>query len=229
MKELAIASLVPLAIGAGLFVRRSAAARRILAFALVAGGLAAAAIGVHLLVFGAFTTMERDTLGGALAHAFLGAAMPEELFKVTLLFFILRREARRAPLEPLTAALAGLAVGLGFASIENAYYALMGGMRVDMVRLFTAMPCHACLGMISGYYLGFAMSEKSPSLYAKAWLIPIVGHGLYNLPLVMDLAPMPWTSPSDDLLLSCMVLLWLVAWSRMLLVRLSPLSAFSPE
>lgn len=223
------ASLVPLVVASGFFVGRSSASRRIFAFAVVGGGVAAALIGVYLLTFGALVAAERDTLGGALKHAVFGAALPEEALKVVFLFLILSREGRRGRVTPLTAVFAGMVTGLGFAAVENVFYALMGSFKVDTVRLITAMPCHACLGAVAGFYLAHARQGGGPWALVKAGLVPVLAHSLYNLPLMLDLAPMPWTSPGDDLMLTCMTLLWLATWTRMLLVRLRPLSAFSPE
>ncbi|MGE4421641.1 MAG: PrsW family glutamic-type intramembrane protease [Pseudodesulfovibrio sp.] len=113
-------------------------------------------------------------------HAFLMAAVPEEAFK----FIVLRRYCVNHPAfdEPMDGIVYGVTVSLGFATAENLLYVLDGGMHVAVGRAFLAVPCHALVGAVMGYHVGlaaFSRGERS-GLYAKALLLSILFHGLYD-------------------------------------------------
>jgi RsiW-degrading membrane proteinase PrsW (M82 family) len=113
-------------------------------------------------------------------HAFLLAAVPEEAFK----FIVLRRYCVNHPAfdEPMDGIVYGVTVSLGFATAENLLYVLDGGMHVAVGRAFLAVPCHALVGAVMGYHVGlaaFSRGERS-GLYAKALLLSILFHGLYD-------------------------------------------------
>ena len=87
--------------------------------------------------------------------------------------------------EPFDGIIYGGFIGLGFASIENFEYVAQGGKTVAIVRMFTAVPFHACLGMILGYYLGkakFPSSLKSNKTITiiKGFCLVVLLHGLYD-------------------------------------------------
>ncbi|MGE4193754.1 MAG: PrsW family glutamic-type intramembrane protease [Pseudodesulfovibrio sp.] len=117
-----------------------------------------------------------------LGHALLMAAIPEECFKL----IVLRRYCvnLRAFDEPMDGIVYGVTVSLGFATAENLLFVMEGGMGVAVGRAFLAVPCHALVGAIMGYYVGraaFARKERT-ALYLKALLLPILFHALYDFP-----------------------------------------------
>ncbi|MCP4547481.1 MAG: heme exporter protein CcmD [bacterium] len=121
-------------------------------------------------------------LYGALV-AFLCAAIPEELFK----FLVLTRYSARHPAfdEPMDGIVYGATVSLGFATLENILYVAQGGWVTALLRGFTAVPCHACLGAIMGYYIGQARFGRNRR--GKMFLglfAAILLHGLYDFPLL---------------------------------------------
>lgn len=118
--------------------------------------------------------------------AFFGAAIPEEFFK----FLVLRYYAatHRAFNEPMDGIVYGVAVSLGFATLENILYAVSLGFSflVVLMRALTAIPMHAALGAIMGWYVSqwrFRPTGRTRSLLL-ALLVPIVLHGLYDWPLL---------------------------------------------
>jgi len=119
-----------------------------------------------------------------LASAFLSAAIPEELFKFLVLWVYCARH--REFNEPIDGIVYGVAVSLGFATLENVLYVSSGGLVVAILRAFTAVPGHAFLGAIMGYYVGRARfePERKGSLVLAALGIPILLHGLYDYPLL---------------------------------------------
>ena len=149
-----------------------------------------------------------------LATAFLGAAVPEETFKYLIVVFYCARHS--AFDEPMDGLVYGAAASLGFAALENILYVSSGGLGLALLRAFTALPAHAAMGAIMGYYIGeahFAPDQKT-ILYFKAWAVPVLVHGLYDFPLLtlQHLADPP---VSTNLLLglgAMAVLVW--AWRR---------------
>lgn len=134
------------------------------------------------------------------AAAFLQAAIPEELFKFVVLWWVARR--RRAFDEPMDGVVYGVAASLGFATLENVLYVSNGGLAVAVTRALTAVPCHAFLGAIMGYFVGVAAFDPSRRKLggALALLVPITLHGIYDAPLLtagrlaeLGISPQPWS------------------------------------
>lgn len=137
------------------------------------------------------------------ASAFLGAAIPEEIFKFVVLWYYSARHMEFD--EPMDGIVYGATASLGFATLENVLYVAQGGMEVAIARAILSVPCHAFLGAIMGYYVGQAKftAVGRPTLLRKAIVIPIVLHGLYNWPL---LAAAPIEDPTASAT-GCVVLL----------------------
>jgi RsiW-degrading membrane proteinase PrsW (M82 family) len=95
--------------------------------------------------------LDHPMLAG-LYTALLCAAVPEEFFK----FLVITRYSARNPAfdEPMDGVVYGATASLGFATLENILYVVRGGWMVAAARALTAVPCHACLGAILGYYVG---------------------------------------------------------------------------
>jgi RsiW-degrading membrane proteinase PrsW (M82 family) len=127
-----------------------------------------------------------DTTGAivrAAILAFFGAAIPEELFKFAVLFFYCRRLNDFD--EPMDGIVYGVTVSLGFATLENVLYVFNGGIGLAIIRGFTAVPGHALFGVIMGFYFGLAhFGPRNRKLLWTAYLLPVLFHGLYNMPLM---------------------------------------------
>jgi len=117
-----------------------------------------------------------------LFSALLCAAVPEEFFK----FLVITRYSARHPAfdEPMDGVVYGATASLGFATLENILYVAQGGWFVAAARALTAVPCHACLGAILGYYVGQARFniERKVSVWMGLF-VAIIIHGLYDFPL----------------------------------------------
>lgn len=120
-----------------------------------------------------------------LLHAMFGAAVPEEFFKLLVVVFVCMRS--REFDEPMDGIVYGAVASLGFASLENLLY-IAGddhSMRVASLRAFTAVPGHAFMGAIMGYYAGqarFGPADERIASWAKAYGVPVVLHTLYDFP-----------------------------------------------
>ncbi|MFY0564660.1 PrsW family intramembrane metalloprotease [Archangium lansingense] len=118
----------------------------------------------------------------ALVQAFLGAAIPEELFK----YLVLRRYVWNKPAfdEPLDGVVYGATASLGFATLENILYVGDGGLGVAALRALTAVPEHAFTGVVMGAFIGrarFAQDEGQRfGLLAAGLGQAILLHGAYD-------------------------------------------------
>ncbi len=128
-----------------------------------------------------------DPYRHAVIRAFLGTALPEELVKFAVVFFIaLRHEDYGRPVDALVLS---VAAALGFASFENLLYLIQSDdwSRTASARAMTAVPSHVVNAMLMGYFLGRAhlAPERAILFRGLALAAPVVNHGLYDLPLFL--------------------------------------------
>lgn len=125
-----------------------------------------------------------DPLINGLLAAFLTAAAPEEFFKFLVVTLYCARHKEFD--EPMDGVVYGAVASLGFATLENVLYVTSGGLGVAIMRAILAVPGHAFMGAIMGYYVGqakFRPAEKG-KLLALAYFVPFLLHGLYDWPLL---------------------------------------------
>ncbi|MDH3475586.1 MAG: PrsW family glutamic-type intramembrane protease [Rhodospirillales bacterium] len=123
----------------------------------------------------------------AVARAFFGTSLPEELVKFAVVYWIaLRHEDYGRPVDALVLS---VAVALGFATFENLLYLIQSDdwSRTATARAMTAVPSHVINGMLMGYFLGRAhLKPELASLFrCLALAVPILNHGFYDLPLFL--------------------------------------------
>jgi hypothetical protein len=116
----------------------------------------------------------------------------------------------------------GVVVSLGFATFENVVYVMDGGTSVAFSRAFSAVPFHAFLGAIMGYYVGQAWKfpGRRTGLIMQGYVTAVVLHGLYDFPL-MTMSALGTEGPT--FLLGCwtlVVLCWTSWWALRLTRRL---------
>lgn len=155
----------------------------------------------------------RGGLQRAAWSAFVDAALVEEAVKLLALLWLSRQAEFRRPQSVIVA---GFFMGLGFAAMEML---LLTGRGLDglFFRLFTAVPCHAFLGVVMASYVARYVGDHSRAALLKAFALPLLLHGLYDLPLMTETAGDPSLARSGALL-SALVLALLAAWSRFLLL-----------
>jgi RsiW-degrading membrane proteinase PrsW (M82 family) len=119
--------------------------------------------------------------------AFLMAAIPEELLKLLVVRGYCARH--RDFSETMDGVVYGAVASLGFATLENVLYVTATGFTVAVARALTAVPAHAFMGAIMGYYVGRARFHPNERTRANvmAWLVPTILHGLYDYPLLTRL------------------------------------------
>ena len=111
------------------------------------------------------------------------AGLTEESLKFIVLYFYIRPKA--AFNEPMDAIVYGTIASLGFATLENLTYVYSGSPESDsftiaIIRAISAIPLHACCGIIMGYFFGLHAFLGSKSALIKSLIIPISIHATYN-------------------------------------------------
>jgi len=78
-------------------------------------------------------------------------------------------------------------VSLGFAALENITYVFGSGIGTALMRMFTAVPGHACFAVFMGFFYSKAkyasLTNKKGActgFTALAMIVPIIVHGIYD-------------------------------------------------
>lgn len=143
-------------------------------------------------------TREWLALGGTpgrLFDAFVVAGLVEEGAKLVVLAGAVYHWAQFD--EPLDGLIYGVAVGLGFAAVENVFYLARLGLHVAWLRAIFAVPAHGLMGAAMGFYLGRAKFEKGEAQarhFIFALGLPTLFHGAYDFALARRLETLVWIS-----------------------------------
>jgi RsiW-degrading membrane proteinase PrsW (M82 family) len=142
-------------------------------------------------------------LGGEPARlfdAFVLAGAVEEIAKWVVLFAAVY--AWREFDEPMDGLLYGVAISLGFATLENFLFLSSRGLAIAWQRAIFAVPAHALFGGCMGYYAGRAKFAPVEATRARRfWLsltlslvVPIGFHGAYDFALLHGLGWKVWVA-----------------------------------
>lgn len=127
-------------------------------------------------------------------EAFIGAAIPEEFFKLAALILLFRW--RKHQNEFMDGIVYAACIGLGFALAENVKYVIgnllesgTGEALVSVVvnRALVSVPMHFGLAVIMGYFFSYYLFipvRRWLSLLL-AFVVPVVFHGLYDMFLMI--------------------------------------------
>ena len=126
------------------------------------------------------------SVAGIIFSSFFLIALAEEGTKsLALRYYSFRR---RSFDEPLDGIVYGIMVSMGFATIENIAFVLKSGAPAAFIRIFTAVPAHACFGVIMGYYVGkakFDLARRNQLLF-RGLLAATLAHGFYDAFLFLN-------------------------------------------
>ncbi len=118
-----------------------------------------------------FITIDERDLTEQAIHAFLIVALVEEGSKFIFVRGLLYNNVNFN--EPFDGIVYSVMVGMGFATLENILYVLNDGFSVGIMRMFTAVPAHACFAVLMGFYLGKAKFEhKKVITHSTPWVSP---------------------------------------------------------
>ena len=135
-----------------------------------------------------------------LFDAFVLAGIVEELAKWVVL--VAAVYAWREFDEPMDGLLYGVAIALGFATLENFLFLSSRGLAIAWQRAIFAVPAHALFGGCMGFYVGRAKFAPTEGTRARRfWLslvfsfaVPVGFHGAYDFALLHGLGWKVWTA-----------------------------------
>lgn len=126
-----------------------------------------------------------------IAVAFWGAAVPEELAKLLMLWLLVRKNVHFD--EFFDGIVYAVCVGMGFAGLENIMYVfenLDTWETVAFSRFLFAVPGHFCDAVLMGYFFSLAYFDMSPVMQIRyyCWMIlaPVLAHGFYDAFLMVS-------------------------------------------
>jgi RsiW-degrading membrane proteinase PrsW (M82 family) len=154
-----------------------------------------AAAGMATTVEGWFPVAWLRTGGvsARLVDAFLLSGLIEELSKWVVLMAAIYHWQEFD--EPLDGVVYGVAVALGFATLENFLFVTRLGLSVAWQRALFAVPAHALFGATMGYYAGRTKFDRGSVLWRDHTLclfVPAAFHGLYDYALRRGLGWRVW-------------------------------------
>ncbi len=97
--------------------------------------------------------------------------------------------------EPLDGVVYGVAVALGFATLENLMFVTRLGLGVAWMRALFAVPAHALFGATMGYYAGRCKFDRGGKLWrdrALCLFAPTGFHGCYDYALHRGMGAHVW-------------------------------------
>lgn len=133
------------------------------------------------------------TVADCVRTSFFGAAIPEELAKLFMLWLLLRRN--RYFDEKMDGIVYAVCVSMGFAALENLIYLFSNSgdyMSVGIMRGLFSIPGHFAFGIAMGYYYSMVkFYPKAPKQnFVMVFLVPILMHGVYDsLLFIIEVAP----------------------------------------
>ena len=111
----------------------------------------------------------------------LFASATEEFFKWLILFVAILRHVEFD--DPYDGILYGVAVSLGFATVENIIFLLSFGINEAFIRAMLPVSSHALFGVVMGYYFGkgkFSTNNREKEYLFLAYLAAFILHFSYN-------------------------------------------------
>lgn len=146
--------------------------------------------------------LNKQSVTELFADAFFKVALVEEFSKFIFIRFILFRNKNFN--EPFDGIVYTAMVGMGFATLENILYVYQYGIPTGILRMFTAVPAHACFAILMGYYIGLAKFTHRKNLYYSllALIAATVFHGLYDYFLFITFIPGIWIGAAISLIVA---------------------------
>ncbi len=119
-------------------------------------------------------------------EAFIVAGLVEEFVKLFIVKMTIYKDKNFD--EVMDGIIYTITASLGFACLENILYVMGTSVTVAIIRGFTAVPMHAIMSGIMGFYIGkakFSSSVQEKSLIRKGLMIAVILHGTYDFLLMI--------------------------------------------
>ena len=114
-------------------------------------------------------------------EAFFVAALPEESFKLLVLWRFLKKNPYFD--EHFDGIVYAVCIGLGFAAVENVFYIIAAEdwVTVAIARSLMAVPGHYAFAILMGYYYSrYHFVDSSQKTAVCILLVPFLAHGIYD-------------------------------------------------
>lgn len=161
-------------------------------------GIISAGIALFLETSVAFFYLVPDnptTLLQAAWKAFIGAAIPEELAKLLMLWLLLR--GNKYFDERFDGIVYAVSIGMGFAATENIVYLfsnLDSWQSVAVARAMFAVPGHFLFAVAMGYFYSMIyFGDMSWRKASRIFWVPVLLHGTYDALLMMREVGTMWS------------------------------------
>ncbi len=130
---------------------------------------------------------QTQSLLPAIFVSFILVSLTEESVKFLALLFATAH--KRYFNEPLDGIVYAVMISMGFATLENIYYALEFGMPTTALRALTAVPAHAVFATMMGYYVGKAVfrPHEKKRLLLRGWIVAFAVHGIYDFFIIQEI------------------------------------------
>lgn len=178
------AAIAPAIVLAGIIIRRDEGepVPRKWLIGSAASGVVAALMAMAAVML-TLPDFEVESFGGAMVDTFCRAAIPEECFKLLMLFLVAKCCERFN--EVFDGIIYAVCLGMGFAAFENIVYianAGSGWIFADIMRVFLSMPGHYFFGIIMGAFFSISWFDiRKRTLNAfLALALPVMAHGIFD-------------------------------------------------
>lgn len=126
-------------------------------------------------------------LSKALYESFITASLPEELFKLILIYLLIfyHRDFN----TPFDGIFYSVFLCMGFAATENVGYVfhpVLGGIKTAVLRAVFSVPGHGIFASVMGYFLCLS-KFRSKSFLLAAFFAPFIIHGVYDFILIFPI------------------------------------------
>jgi RsiW-degrading membrane proteinase PrsW (M82 family) len=147
-------------------------------------------------------SLKDDSVIDQFTNAFFKVALVEEFSKFIFIRFILYPNKNFN--EPFDGIVYATMVGMGFATFENILYVFHYGVPTGILRMFTAVPAHACFAVLMGYFLGKAKFTHRKEFYYSvvALLVATAFHGAYDYFWFISFVPGIWVGAIISLIVA---------------------------
>ena len=117
---------------------------------------------------------------------FIRIALVEEASRYITLIPLLKAANRGRNASLAFSAAIGLASGLGFALLENAFHG-MTDIGITLLRVFTAAPLHGACGIRAGAAIFYCRKDRAKAIFN--FIFAVIIHGTYNLIIINPALP----------------------------------------
>ncbi|GGF09224.1 protease PrsW [Halobacillus andaensis] len=179
------------------------------------------AILVFPLMFIQYAFESEGIFQSPIMRSFILAGLLEEFFKWFFFLFVAYRHADFD--HHYDGIIYGVAISLGFATLENIIYLFANGIEIALLRAVFPVSSHALFGLLMGFYMGkakFSLRYTRLSI-SLALIIPVLLHSLYDYFIVSSI----WLY----LIIPFMIFLWLIGVRKINLANKHHDNLLSPD